>query len=158
MSETAGSLVTDALGEAFINAQEQPTEDVDMSKGIRYLNRMMAELDSNGVSLGYTVVDSTSDEITVPDGAINGMLFNLAKRLANSYGEQVSPELFQAANDGWKTLYKIGVTIEQTQYGSTLPVGSGNEGDDYSDDHFYPDQSDDLLTETNGNVILESGT
>ena len=158
MSETAGSLVTDALSEAFINASEQPTEAVDMSRGIRYLNRMMTELDSKGVALGYTVVSSPDDSITVPDGAINGMIFNLAMKLANSYGEQVSMDLREGADSGLDTLYQLGVTIEQTQYGGTTPVGSGNEGDQTNDNHFYPEVTSDMLTETNGNILLEDET
>ncbi len=158
MAETAGSLVTDALGEAFINAQEQPTEAVDMSKGIRYMNRFMAELDSKGVALGYTIVSSPDDAITVPDGAINGMVFNLAMKLANSYGEPVGQELRDNADSGLDTMYQLGVTIEQTQFGGTTPVGSGNEGDAFTNTHFFPDETNDMETETNGNIILESST
>ncbi len=157
MSETAGSVVIDALGEAFINAQEQPTEAVDMAKGIRYLNRMMAALSVKGISLGYTAVSDPEDPITVADGAISGMMFNLATLLAPSYGEPVSIDLRANAKDGMKALLDIAVIVLPKALPCTLPIGSGNEGD-FHHDHFYPCPEDTALTEDNGNILLESDT
>ena len=157
MSETAESLITDALGEAFINAQEQPTESVDMQKGIRYLNRMMAELDSRGISLGYTVVDDPSDLITVPDGAINGVIYNLAIKLAPSYGEAISIELSNNAKLGMSAMVDLAVEVLPRKLPCTLPVGSGND-DRFRNRKFFPCPDDTVLTEDNGNIILETST
>ncbi len=157
MTETASSVITDALGEAFINAMEQPTEAADMQKGIRYLNRMMAKLDAKGISLGYTVVNDPTDLITIPDGAIDGLIMNLAVALAPSYGEQVSPELFQNAKSGMKAMLDIAVVALPRKLPCTLPVGSGNYDTRYND-KFFPCPDSTVLTEDNGNILLESGT
>lgn len=161
MTETANSLIGDALGEAFINAQEQPTEAVDMQKGIRYLNRMMASLSSQGIALGYTVVSDPTDAITVADGAIEGLVFNLAMKLAPSYGEPVSADLRDNAKIGKQAILDIAVFTEPTRPPCTLPIGSGNEGQNGSTfgvDRFFPCDEDVITTEERRNITLESGT
>lgn len=158
MSETAQTIITSALQEILVQASEQPIEGDEFQDGVRYLNRMMAEFDAAGIALGYTKVSDPDDAITVPDGAINGMIFNLAIRLAQSYDAAVSQTLAIAANESLVAMRNIGVTMQQTQYGGTLPIGSGNEGDSYNWTHYYSGVSDDLLTETNGNILLEDDT
>jgi hypothetical protein len=158
MAETASSVITDALQEILVQASEQPIESSEMKTGIRYLNRMMASLDANGISLGYTVVSNPSDTITVPDGAIEGIVYNLAIRLAQQFDEPISPTLAASARTGLSAMRKITVVPLPTAYPGTLPVGSGNEGDGTHVDHFYPTTPDSVLTEDNGNILLESDT
>jgi hypothetical protein len=156
MSETAFTVIKSALQEILVQASEQQIEGDEFKDGALYLNRMMSEFDAAGISLGYTKVSDPNDPITVPDGAINGIVFNLAIRLAQSYDEQVSSTLAIAASEGLIAMRNIGVTIEQTGYGGTLPIGSGNEGDNFEITHYYDTDPDRLLTETNGNILLET--
>lgn len=159
MAETAASLITDALGEILVSAAEQSVEPVEMSTGIRYLNRMMASFATNGVALGFTVVTSPSSAITVADGAIDGMVANLALRLAPQFDVATTPELIAAAKDGYTAMLKIAVTITPTSFPCTLPIGSGNEQvDSFIGDKFYGCPDDTVLTEEGGNIQLESGT
>ena len=157
MAETAQSLITDALGEILVSAFEQPVEGAEMSQGIRYLNRMMSEFDAQGVALGYTEVSNPSDLITVPPGAINGMIYNLAIRLAESFDEPITQSLMMNAKGGLDAMRRLGITIEPTQFGGTLPIGSGNE-EDFTDSKFYPEIPPGTLTESNGNINLENNT
>lgn len=157
--ETANSLVRDALAEILVQPAEQPVQAVDFQTGVRYLNRMMAMWDADGISLGYTQVVNSADPITVPAGAISGMLYNLALLLAPQYGMQINPELRSAANQGLNAIRKIAVKIQPTVYPCTLPIGSGNEGNtSYNIDHFHPCESDNALTEREGTILLESNT
>lgn len=160
MAETASSIVTDALGEILVSAAEQPVEAVEMSTGIRFLNRMMATFDSNGVSLGFTVITGPSDAITVAAGAIDGMVANLALRLAPQFDVATTPELIAAAKNGYQAMLNIAVTIEPTQMPCTMPIGSGNERDNggFGSDKFYACPEDVVLTEGNGNIELEGDT
>lgn len=155
---SASEVITDALQELIVQASEQPVEAVDMQTGIRYLNRMMAEFDSNGISLGFTVISNPADIVTVAAGAIGGIVFNLALRLAGTFDVQVSASLVSSARTGLEAMRKIGVTIQQTSFGGTLPVGSGNEGGAFGVDHFYDDITDKALTETDGDILLEDNT
>lgn len=160
MTETAASIITDALGEILVEAQEQPIEGAEMTRAIRYLNRMMASLDSRGISLGYTVVSGPSDVITVPDGAVDGVIYNLALRLASQYDEPITQSLFDSAKLGMNAMLDIAVTVDATPMPCTMPVGSGNEGDrrGFQNDHFYDCPSDEILNEGGGSIDLESGT
>ena len=153
--ETAQSVINDALQELLVQASEQPIQAVDFQSGKRYLNRMMASLDAQGISLGYTVVSLPDDVVTVPDGAIEGIIFNLAIRLATSYNVPVGQGLAISARDGLNAMRNLSVFIQPTQFPCTLPIGSGNEYE-YDDSYrFYPCVEDELLTETGGSILLE---
>jgi len=156
MSETALTIIKSALQEILVQSSEQPVEGDEFQDAVLYLNRMMNEFDANGIALGFTEVSDPSDAITVPAGAINGMIFNLAIRMAQMYDEPVSSTLAIAASEGLKAMRHIGVTIEPSVYGGTLPIGSGNEGDNFETTHYYDDLGDGLATETNGNILLEA--
>jgi len=70
----ASEIITDALGELFNSAGEQPVVAEEMSSGIRYLNRMMSAWSASGLALGFTTITSPSDTITVADGALDGIV------------------------------------------------------------------------------------
>ena len=127
MIETAGELIKDALIELNVQAQEQTIPAVDLATGIRYLNRMMQMLDADGVKLGYTLVNAPNDPVTVPAGAYDGMVFNLALRLANGFDVMTNPELQMSARESKKVLYKLGVNLNKMNFPSLLPIGSGND-------------------------------
>lgn len=136
MSETAADIIKDALTELTIQAQEQTVPAVDLATGIRYLNRMMQKYDADGVRLGYTLVTTGSDVLTTPQGAYDGMMFNLALRLANGFDVQVGQGLYSEARDGKRVLYKLGVSLGKSNFPSALPIGSGNSGSS----ELYPEQ------------------
>ena len=155
--ETAESVINDALQEILVQASEQSLQPVDFQTGRRYLNRMLAGVPFSG--MGYTVVTKPSDPITIPDGAIEGVIFNLAERLLTTYDMPLTAELSKSAKNGLKEIRRITVTVMPTQMPCTLPIGSGNEGDDtFNNTHFYACPDDELLTEQGGSILLESNT
>lgn len=137
MSETAKTLVSDILQELLINSAEQSIPAVDFQTGVRYLNRYMAEQDADGVKLGYTEVTNPSDAITVPSGAINGIIYNVALHLATTYDVVVTPELAVKARTGLNIMIKLGSPIQSTKYTSNTPIGSGNYNDTSNVSNFY---------------------
>lgn len=141
MSETARSVIFDALQEILVQDSEQPLLDTDFQSGVRYLNRMMATIPFN--RLGYRKVVNPSDIITVDDQAIDGIVSNLAKRLAPQYDITVNQSLLMDARSGLLSIRKLTSQLKPMQYPSTLPIGSGNEdrftGD--FDQHFYEPES-----------------
>ena len=157
---TASELITDSLGEILVSAAEQPVQGPEMSSAIRYLNRMMATWSSSGLALGFTVINSPSDTVTIPAGAESGVVSSLALVLAPQYDVTVTAEFMKALKIGMNAVRDIAVTVEPTQLPCTMPIGSGNE---YSSgnsigDRFYPCPEDTALTEEGGNIQLESGT
>ena len=153
--ETAESVINDALQEILVQASEQALQAVDFQTGRRYLNRMMATSPYN--LLGFTVITSPSDNVTVVDEAIEGIVFNLAKRLLTSYDMSLTTELNMSAKDGLKSIRRITTNIQPTQFSSTLPIGSGNDLINPVSDYFPPSPAE-LLTEGDGVMILESDT
>ena len=156
---TVRDVITDAMEDIVVQADEAPIEPSEAKTAIRVLNQMMAAFDSDGISLGYTIVNSLDDEITVSAGAVLGITKNLAVNLSDKYltGE-IPAKLLRAADKGVKTLRNIAVTVGSTDYPGTLPRGSGNDYPDYSDSTFYPGLGDTILSEQNGSISLEDET
>ncbi len=153
--ETAETVIKDALQEILVQASEQDLLTVDFQTARRYLNRMMAISPYN--LLGFTVITNPSELVTVVDGALEGIIFNLAKRLLTTYDMPLTAELQASASDGLKNIRRITTNIRPTQFPSTLPIGSGNNILNPVSDYFPP-SPEELLNEGDGVMILESDT
>lgn len=140
MAETAESVINDALLELIAQEGEQGIEPFEFQRSVRTLNRMMAEFNTRGIMLGYTIVSAPGDAITVPAGAISGMVYNLAVRLAPALDVAVTPALAQSANEGLQAMRIAGQTIGKMNFPGNLPIGSGNEysTNTFTDQHFFP--------------------
>lgn len=163
MAETAGTVIKSALQEILVQASEAPLEPAEVSDAITYLNRMMAKYSSMGISLGYTAVTAISDTITVNDGAIDGMVANLAVRMHPQFSAPGTPipiALVQSAKDGLDVMRMIAIdSIGPTAYPDTLPIGSGNESRTFGcTNHFYSGDDEAVLTESGGFIATESKT
>jgi hypothetical protein len=157
--ETGESVVRDILQEILVQGSEQAIQAVDSQTAIRYMNRFMTEISARGITLGYTSVTSLSDPITIPDGAINGLIYNTAIRLQSSYDITPNGQLGANARDGMNAMRHLAVTVTATAMPCTMPIGSGNEQDNtFSNQHFYDCPEDEILTEQNGNILLEDST
>ena len=157
--ETANVVVKDILQEILVQAAEMPVQGVDSQTCIRYMNRYMTQLDADGISLGYNKITNIADNITIPDGAMNGLIYNVALQIISSYDIQPSQSLMMKADSAYKTMLQIAVQPIPTQLPNTLPIGSGNEGDTIRTVHFYPGQEDDQIElEQQGYIQLESNT
>jgi hypothetical protein len=128
MTETAADVISDSLVELVVQADEQPITASESQSAIRYMNRFMFMLSANGVNLGYTEVSDLGDAITIPSGAIMGLVKNLAILLAPQYDVPVTQELRVQATEALRAMRRLGTTRQPTQRPCTLPIGSGNEG------------------------------
>jgi len=157
--ETVNDIITDALEDLVIKADEAPIEPSEAKTAIRTLNRMMHQFASKGINLGYTEVNSLDDEITVPLGAMDGIVSNLAMRLAPKYlSSGVPATLALAAEEGYNTLLRIAIQPGYTRYPDTLPIGSGNKEYNGNDTNFYPAEEPTVESEQSGSISLESST
>lgn len=137
MAETASTVIRDALQEILVQASEQPLEANETQDAIRLLNRMMAAWASEGIDLSYTPINSLADTITVVDGALDGIVLNLAIKLAPQYDRPVSAALYDNARKAKEAILSIAVTLPETVYPSTLPIGSGNEDLGYNNTNYF---------------------
>jgi len=154
--ETAYNVVQDALREIVVSPAETPIESYDASVGVFYLNAMMLDFAARGVNLGYTIVGSLGDNVTIDDGAYDAVVKNLAIVISPVYKETLtSQDLFKQAEEGFMSLLEM--SFKQpgyTPYPENLSKGSGNYNDyPYN---FYSSRSNPLLTERGGNVAPES--
>jgi len=155
--ETAQEVINDSLQEMLVQASEQPIEAVDFQTARRYLNRMMALTPYNG--LGFTNITNPDDLMTVPDGALMGIVKNLTIYLLSTFDMPATTELMATAREGLQEIRRIAVTVQPTAFPCTLPIGSGNEQENtFNNQHFYPCPDNELLTEREGAILLESDT
>jgi hypothetical protein len=129
-----------ALKLIMVQGESAPLEPEDYDDFIALLNDYMASLLADGLDLGYTAVTSIDDEVTIPAGAVLGVVYNMAVLSIPSYGGVSTPELITGAEKGLRTIRKICVQIAATSYPSTLPTGNGNYNGILSP--FYPGASE----------------
>ncbi len=157
---TVAQVAKASLQRILVQASEADLEPDEYKDFIFAMNNFMLALDAGGVTLGYTEVANLGDEVTIPTGALRGLIANMAIEVAPDYGGQISPGLVAAATEGLKVMRLIGGRMVSSKLPSTLPIGSGNEGGRFQDrgDHFYPDSQADILAETTGSIGLEEST
>lgn len=157
---TVAQVAKAALQRILVQASEAPLEPDEYQDFIFAMNNYMAELDAAGISLGYTEVSDLGDEVTIPTGALRGLIANMAIEVAPDYNGVISVGLQRAARDGFNTMRLLGQRISTTKMPSTLPIGSGNEGNNLglNNGHFYPESEQEILAESTGAIGLENNT
>lgn len=157
MAEQAGEVINDILLEIVAMGADADMDPSETATTIRYINRFMAMIAANGINLGFTKITSISDTLTIPDGAIIGLVKNVAKLIAPQFGAVITVEVHEAARDGLKAMRRLGTSITPSNMPCTLPMGSGNDND-IRDNKFYTCPEDQILTETDNNILLEDDT
>lgn len=155
---TVAQVAKASLQRILVQASEAPLEAADFQDFIFSMNTYMLALDAQGITLGYTEVSDLGDTVTIPTGALRGLIANMAIEVAPDYGAEISPGLALQARDGLAAMRRLGVSTPRSSFPSTLPIGSGNEGNDHDLTHFYPDEEALILAETSGPIAQESGT
>jgi len=156
---TVAQVAKASLQRILVQAAEAPLEADEYQDFIIAMNNYMLALDSQGIHLGYTAVSNLADEVTVPLGALRGVIANVAIEVAPDYGGVVSDALVMQAREGLQAMRMLGQTIGGTRMPSTLPIGSGNTDTGYGWSwNFYPDSEDSILAETIGTIALETST
>lgn len=155
---TAAQVLKAALQRILVQASEADLEPDEFADAIFAMNNWMLALDADGVNLGYTEVTNLSDDITIPTGALRGLIPNVAIEISPDYDGQVTPALISAAAEGLRVMEKIGVALGQSVLPSTLPRGSGNDFEHSHHSRFFPNLETEILAETTGSIALETGT
>lgn len=156
---TVAQVMKASLQQILVQASEADIEASEAQDFIFSMNNFMLDLDASGVTLGYTEVSDLGDDVTIPTGALRGLIYNMAIEVAPEYNATVSPALASVAAEAEITMRKLGVTIGETHFPSTLPIGSGNEDNGISrSSQFYPDSEAEILAETTGAIGLETDT
>ena len=151
-------VVTDALEDLVVQADEAKIEQSEAKAAIRMLNDLMFSWDADGISLGFTAVSDLGDVLTVPDGALRGIKANLAIELSPKYEVDPTQAMLKKAKEGKQSCINLSFEIGSMEYPGELPQGSGNDYPGYANTTFYEDQQSTILTETGGAIALEEDT
>lgn len=155
--ETASQVIVSSLQAILVQGASQPIQTEDFQSARAYLNRMMSTAPYN--KLGYTQVTNPNDLITIPDGALEGVIFNLAVKLLATYDMPLTTELNLNAKDGLKEIRRIAIVTLPTAMPCTLPIGSGNEQrNSYINNNYYACPDAEVLSEQGGSILLETDT
>lgn len=97
----------------------------------RRLDSMMSEWSARNIRLGYPASTNPSnidiDKATsVPAGAVDAIMTNLALRIAPSYGKTPSEETKNTAKTGFEVVSGRVAPAGIRQYPTSLPIGAGN--------------------------------
>ena len=101
---TVAQVAKASLQALLVQASEAPLEADEYQDFIFAMNNYMTTLAANGVNLGYTVVSDIGDEVTVPAGALQGLIANMAIIVSPQYGAIVPQGVGVAASDGLKAM------------------------------------------------------
>ncbi|PHS61784.1 MAG: hypothetical protein COB09_17095 [Thalassobium sp.] len=155
---TAAQVLEASLKRILVQGADAELQADEFSDAIFSMNNYMLDLDAQGVKLGYTVVTSLSDEVTIPLGALRGAIANIAIEISPDYGGDISSGLVRAAESGLKTMQQLGIVLGETAFPSTLPRGSGNYDNSTNSRKYYGCTEEEILSETTGAIGVETGT
>ncbi len=91
------------------------------------LDGMMAEWEGEGIDLGYTATDGEPQpdvDMTTPSYADSAIVYNLAMRLAPSFGKQLLPSVKGEAKRGYGLVVAKTMTLKAMP-GNRVPVSGG---------------------------------
>ncbi len=149
----ASDLIRDALQELGQLSAEQPITADQYATGVRYANRMFASFSYLG--LGFTVLLSASETVTIPSFADEWAVKALAVRMASQYAAfDGLQDLKMDAKTAYNEMIKNLDFDYNTVLPSGLPVGLAVESD-FSVDAFYPNDEDAILTESGRYIAAE---
>lgn len=155
MGYTKRQFIQDAFDEIGLAFYVFDLSADQLQSALRKLDRMMQMWNGKGIRVGYPSPSSPSTssldtETNVPDSVNEGVVANLAIRLAPSYGKTVSLETKKVARESYNELLSRAVTPGQMQLPSMMPAGAGNKPWRTTVDPFLPDPEDPIETGTDG--------
>jgi len=83
---TVAQVLDASLKRIIVAGSESEINSQDATDFIFAMNTFMFDLDAQGVALGYTEVSDLSDDITIPIGALRGLITNMAVEISPDYG------------------------------------------------------------------------
>jgi hypothetical protein len=123
---TAIQFVSAALEKIRVKDPGEDIDATDLATGIEELNDMLLEWHERGIWLGYTVISSGTDAVTLPDWTHRAVKAKLAVTLAERYGKEVTNALFDQADTGYRLIRDKATAIRPYAKPSTMPRGMGN--------------------------------
>ena len=122
-------LITDAYRMAGIIAESDTPSAEQGAMAVTRLNDLIAELESDGIDLGWNPKSSTTDTASFPEGYVGGIKAMLAVLLFVQYmGPAVPPVLAATADSAYERMLRQATILQNTEVsmrGMSLGASSG---------------------------------
>ncbi len=105
MAKTKGEVVKTALTIIGIADYEFDIIPEELATGVDFLGLMISLWSNKGLKIPYNFEGETEDQSGVPDIAMEAVTYNLAIRLAPSYGQQAPMDVRSIAKVALTALY-----------------------------------------------------
>lgn len=134
---TVTEIVSGALQLLEVRTAESAITSAEAEDGLVSLNDMMNEWNVDGINVGYETLDDIDDDLHVKLGSIGAIKSNLAVYIAPEYGRIVTPHLETRAIRSKRSL-RASIPLNGSEFPDTLPIGSGNEDNNFVADGDQP--------------------
>ena len=91
-SKTARTLITDAMQDIGVVADQEAMTDTQGNYGLRKLNDLMGGFDSEGIAYAHTDLATLDAIVNVPDGQLRNVGLMLQREIASPYGVTLSDD------------------------------------------------------------------
>lgn len=135
---TAREVISGGLRLLSIRPAESPITDAEVADGVESLNDMLNEWKADGIDIDWETVTDADERLYVDESVIGPIKSNFAIYVAPEYSAEVPPWLAMRADEGKKTVRAAKLNLESLSFPDTLPVGSGNEWNNYVPDGDSP--------------------
>jgi hypothetical protein len=138
---TARKIVERAFSKINVRAAETPLTAAEISDGLDVLNDLLEAWDASGILKGVESVQDADKDLMEPRASTWALKSNVAILLAGEYGIEVTPAIANDAVDSVNQWISGSINLQNLEYPSTLPIGTGNR-DEYGygyDRDFFPE-------------------
>ena len=142
MTYTKLDVIQQAYSEIGLGSYVFDADAEELQYALRQLDGMMAQWNGKGIRLGYPLPSaynksSLSDDINVPDMALEAMYKGLAVRISPALGKMPSPDTKVAARQGYMSLLSRSAhPLEKPVDNRMVPAGAGNKDWRYNNDPY----------------------
>ena len=149
---TKGELANRILKAIGVNTRTSEASPQEVSDVLEMVQDWMLAQNAIGKRLGYVVSESPdpNEEAGIPDWSVLGVVYSVAEQACTYYEKQYTPSMARLASKGMKTIVNRTVEVQDVQYPSRFPRGTGN-AHPYGPRYYHPDNrivtSNDYLTD-----------
>lgn len=136
---TKRALIMQALEDIGITEDFDPTPE-ELQSALRRMDRMAAEWEGIGVSVGYDMAGGLNDLAGIPVSAENCFAVNLGVRIARSFGKAVTADAKVEAGQALNAMMVAHITVPEVPYPASLPLGTGNR-QGVMEQQYFPDST-----------------
>jgi hypothetical protein len=137
---TALTIIKRAFSKAGIRAAETPLQASETQDGLDALNDLLAEWDAASVLKGVSPVEAVGDIVNAPRYAMGAIKSSLAAKIMGEYNKPMNATLAADISSSYNLMIQASTNLEELNYPSTLPLGSGNSNAFYETElEFFPE-------------------